>query len=100
MAHKLINLKEIKPKTFKEEMKEDGVGPQQKQLPTLHVSLDHLPVAKEWEIDREYVILMKVKQSSLGRRNASFDIMSIGGMDYKEYKGSSHEKPKKKFSRM
>lgn len=74
-----------------------GLEEASEHYPMFHISLEHLPEAKQWEIGKTYKILLEVKQKSIevskyeGKEHGSagFDITGIEVQkekksDYKE----------------
>ena len=68
--------------------KMDGMVPETSQpyYPSFHISTDHLPEAKKWEVGKTYMITLKVKQTGFSMRqgrdkkeqgHADFDIVGI-----------------------
>ena len=95
-----IKMRAVTPKTYKEQDKIEGYDPNKKKYPIFNLSLVDFPEAKEWSVDNTYVISMKVRQDSLhidkgGKGRVSFEILAIGGEEYKE----SPAKSGKRYSR-
>ncbi len=62
----------------------------EKSFPRFHIGLEHLPEAKKWEIGKEYLVTLKLKQTGISiskfDNSADFDII---GIDPKGGKGGS-----------
>ena len=94
-----IKLKKIKPQTWKEQAKEEGMGMEEKHLPSLSFSLADLPVANDWKVDGEYVLKLHVRQTALsqrkdGRGNVSFEILAAGGALHQKQKVGKKRYPR------
>ena len=68
--------------------KMDGMAsePSRDYYPSFHISTDHLPEAKKWEVGKTYTVTLKVKQTGFSIRmsrdkkengHADFDIVGI-----------------------
>ena len=89
-----MKLKTIKPKSF------DKVAgypsDREKQYPTFRLTLEDFPLAKDWEVGKNYKIHMKVSQRELevrknGKGTVEFEILAIGGEA-----GNPHRYPRTK----
>lgn len=72
-------LKKIKPKTHKqmEDSFEDRAI-----FPSLYLNSEQLSEIKDWKVGEEYMLVLKVKQTSMSERDdkisADFDILEVG----------------------
>lgn len=71
-----------------ESEKERGLetyDPDKKRYPSIHLSTDVIPEIKDWENDKEYVVVLRVKQTGSssynGRFSADFDIKEAAVID-------------------
>ena len=97
-------LKQVKPEKM-EDFSED-----KEFFPSLHLDSDNLSEVKDWEVDGEYILMLRVKQTSKNMRtvdgkeifSAGFDIREIGVLTEKDLEhdsdhNSSHSSLKKKY---
>ena len=77
----LLKTKKIEPEKFERATVERPI-----MRPGFHISLKHLPEAKNWEIGKTYKIILEIKQTSISvdigrdkeeRGDVGFDIMGI-----------------------
>lgn len=93
-------LEKIKPE------KEDGCGEicsPYESYPTLYLNHEELPEIKEWEVDGEYYLVMKVKQTGKSMRtdkdgeenwHGDFQIKEIGVIEDKDVPKNKKDNPK------
>ena len=78
----MAKVKPIKGKTFKAMMKEDETDIHR---PHLHMELEDIPEAKEWEFGPVYELIVHVRQTSLredkGGGNVGFEILGIAASE-------------------
>lgn len=76
--------------------------------PSIHLSSKTLPEIKEWEVDGEYFILMKVTQKFKSMKtegkeevyHGCFDIKEIGYIDHEEVKEKKKHNSKDDISKI
>ena len=63
-----------------------GIDMPSVSFPYFSIALEHLPEAKDWKIGKEYVVVLKVKQTGINMRkgkdgkekgDVSFDVVGI-----------------------
>ena len=83
-------LKKIKPETYDE----PSMGSPEAYYPSFCLSSDNLPEVKDWDIDKDYYLVMKVTSKSKsmmtkGKKEvyeSSFDIKEVGVKEIEEKK--------------
>lgn len=84
-----VRLRKVEPRR-PGKMPESSVM-EEEYFPTISFSLDDFPDAEDWEVGKEYEVVLRVRQSSIsmtkkGHGHVSFEVLAIGG---KEAKGKA-----------
>jgi len=76
-----MSFRKIKPKSFDELGESPSKRENRKSFPRFRIELTHLPEAKKWEIGKEYIVTLKIKQTGISisrfQNDAEFDITAI-----------------------